>query len=206
MRHEPELAMKLVLADLVSKVARLTRRVELAEGRIKRARKIIREMRVSPTIHGPEIQRDESAAFALMAEICAPIAEAAGMRVENLIARDRRDFVVIARQEAMRACNEAGFSASIIGRFLDGRDHATIAYGIGAAKARKIAANQPDNACPSGPFVQDSGRAAGVRQHPHGSNRRSTWIRGATMADNGHYQDSAINGKTEHSATARPQG
>lgn len=146
MKHDPNLALQLLVADLSIKVAKLTERLARAEGRIDRFR---RKSRAKPPPYEPRpmpapprVQRDESEEFARLADICAPIAAAAGVHVANLIARDRRCFVVVARQEAMRACHAAGFSASIIGRFLDGRDHATVAHGIHAAKARKIAANQ----------------------------------------------------------------
>ena len=173
MKHDPNLALQLLVADLSIKVAKLTARLARAEGRIDRFRRKSRA-KPQPVEARPKWERDETEVFARAAEICAPVAEAAGLTLADLLARDRRDYVVRVRQDAMLACHQAGISTPIIGRFLDGRDHTTILHGIGAAKARKIAANQAAKSCASGPFVQDSERDGECCKHSTAPDQHGT--------------------------------
>lgn len=64
------------------------------------------------------------------------VAQATGIPASEIYGRSRKAHVCRARQIVMLAAAERGMWLSEIGRAL-GRDHATVAYGIEAEKARR---------------------------------------------------------------------
>lgn len=64
------------------------------------------------------------------------VAQATGIPAAEIYSRCRKAHVSRARQIVMLAAAERGMGLSEIGRAL-GRDHATVAYGIEAEKARR---------------------------------------------------------------------
>ena len=64
------------------------------------------------------------------------VAQATGIPASDIYSRCRKAHVCRARQIVMLAAADRGMGLSEIGRAL-GRDHATVAYGIEAEKARR---------------------------------------------------------------------
>ncbi len=71
-----------------------------------------------------------------MAEITSETAAKHGVTVEALKGPKAARAVSWPRQEAMWLMREAGFSLNQIGRYLGGRDHATVLYGARTHLAR----------------------------------------------------------------------
>jgi hypothetical protein len=77
------------------------------------------------------VTRDDDAPAPTVARICHETAERYGVTVADLKSARRGERLVRARQEAMwRARHETSHSLPAIGRFLGGKDHTTVIYGI----------------------------------------------------------------------------
>lgn len=84
------------------------------------------------------------------------VAERYGLTVEDLKSPRRERWCSWPRQEAMMAAHDTGrFSTPRIGRWLGGRDHTTVLYGIAECLQRQAARvetpRRPENAKPSPP-------------------------------------------------------
>lgn len=71
-----------------------------------------------------------------MLRIARQFAATNGLRVADLKGASQERPISSARQDLMVLLHSNGHSASVIGRFLGGRDHTTVLYGIKASKAR----------------------------------------------------------------------
>lgn len=79
----------------------------------------------------PLAARGEDSVAPTVADICRETAERYGVTVQELKSARRGHRLVCARQEAMwRARHETPHSLPAIGRFLGGKDHTTVMYGI----------------------------------------------------------------------------
>lgn len=65
-----------------------------------------------------------------MRVIAAKIADQYGVRYDHVIGRDKDANVIAARQHVMWALMAKHYSTTTIGKFLSGRDHSTVVYGV----------------------------------------------------------------------------
>lgn len=123
MKHDIALANDLVVRSLLAKIERL-------EARLHRLENPPPKQIVRPRAQADRGQSDDPA-FARLTAICRPFARLHGVTVSAMRGRDRSPHIRTARNEAVAACVAAGFSTPVVGRFFDGRDHATILHLIG---------------------------------------------------------------------------
>lgn len=87
--------------------------------------------RITLALRPPEDVRLLALRRLSMTEITKPIAEAHGVTLADLQGPSKVAHLARARQEVMHSLHKTGRWSSVqIGRFLGGRDHATILYGV----------------------------------------------------------------------------
>lgn len=131
--------------SIFDRVARLERELVGQRAEIARLSGILAELRAaglvisSAAAAGPAAPELEKSAVGMRA-IALRYCEANGVDLSDLRGPARHAPLVHVRQDAMRAMAEAGFSTPQIGRFLGGRDHSTVMWGINQSLDRAKAA------------------------------------------------------------------
>lgn len=123
-KHDPHLANDLVIQSLMLKIERLTARIDALEQR-ERDRALVAKMATqSVVVAVPQAEKRRAA----MAEICAAVAAAHGVSMEQMRAKFGPREITDARAEFCHLAREQGLSTPQIGRFLGGRDHTTVLH------------------------------------------------------------------------------
>lgn len=88
--------------------------------------------RIAAPVEADNLPRHAAPVLALVRTV----AKQYGIPIQEMLGYDKRRWCAWPRQEAMAICMEAGFSTTLIGQVLGGRDHATISHGAKAHKVR----------------------------------------------------------------------
>lgn len=132
-------------AGQIADIARLLEVVGGCRRELSRLSDIIEELRAAGLVissaagAGPVAPQREKSAVG-MRIIALRFCEVNGIDLFDLRGPARHEPLVHVRQDAMRAMADAGFSTTQIGRFLGGRDHSTVIWGINQSRERATAA------------------------------------------------------------------
>lgn len=127
MKHDPYLANDLVMQSLISKIAKLTARVEALEAKGKSSNRITRRRR------GVSITQKQTA---IMAPILESAAKMNGCTVAEICGSRGSRRAILGRAEACYEGQRAGLSHGEIGRVIGARCADTVSHLIGRHKTR----------------------------------------------------------------------